>query len=409
MVSRLGKRADRESSNLRGSLADGEHATPGHDLPDSRSPVPDRVRSSVDRALEARPVVVIGAGQAGLSVAYYLQRLGLVPGRDLVILDRGPEPGGAWQFRWEALRLGSTHRVHDLPGMERIGLSFASADRRRPARDVVREYYGRYEEEFGLEVRRPEATRRVTSASFGDTGSPLVIETDRATERARVLVNATGTWGSPFVPYYSGRDRFRGVQIDTTEYVRAADFAGQQVLVVGGGTSAIGFLLELERVARSLTWATRRPVIYRDGEQLAFESAVEAVAEQDRAARAGMPLPSIVGGTGVQRTRRVVAGIERGVLRERGMFSAIEEDGVRWPDGSFTRADAIIWATGFRPELRHLAPLGLREREGGIAVVDGASLTDPRVFFAGYGPTASTIGANRSGRRIARAVIARLS
>ena len=112
-------------------------------------------------------------------------------------------------------------------------------------------------------------------------------------------------------------------------------------------------------------------------------------AEQDRAARAGRALPSIVGGTGVQRTRRVVAGIERGVLHERGMFSSIEPHGVRWPDGSYTRADAIIWATGFRPELRHLAPLGLREREGGVAVEDGASLTDPRVFFAGYGPTAS--------------------
>ncbi|ROQ00890.1 pyridine nucleotide-disulfide oxidoreductase [Rathayibacter sp. PhB93] len=363
----------------------------------------------MDSALDPRPVVVVGAGQAGLSVAYYLRRLGLRPGVDFVVLDRGPRAGGAWQFRWEALRLGSAHRVHDLPGMDRLGLSFATADRRRPARDVVTEYYEAYESAYELAVRRPVAVRGVSSATIGDRTAPLVVETDGGSERARILVNATGTWGSPFLPYYPGRDGFEGVQIDTTEYLRAADFAGQQVIVVGGGTSAIGFLLELERVARSLTWATRRPVVYRDGEQLALESAVEAVAEQDRAARAGRALPSIVGGTGVQRTRRVVAGIERGVLHERGMFSSIEPHGVRWPDGSYTRADAIIWATGFRPELRHLAPLGLREREGGVAVEDGASLTDPRVFFAGYGPTASTIGANRSGRRIARAVVARLS
>lgn len=369
----------------------------------------DRVGDAVDSALERRQVVVLGAGQAGLSVAYYLRRLGLVPGVDVVLLDRGPRPGGAWQFRWEALRLGSAHRVHDLPGMERLGLSFASADRRRPARDVVVEYYRRYEEAFELAVRRPEAVRSVTSATPGDRTADLVVESDKTVERTRLLVNATGTWGSPFVPYYPGRDRFAGVQIDTTEYVRAEDFAGRQVIVVGGGTSAIGFLLELERVVRSVVWATRRPVSYRDGEQLALESAMEAVAEQDRAARAGRALPSIVGGTGVQRTRRVVAGIERGVLSERGMFTSIEPDGVRWPDGTFSRADAIIWATGFRPELRHLAPLGLREREGGIAVVDGSSVTDPRIFFAGYGPTASTIGANRSGRRIARAVVAQLS
>ncbi|QWL31529.1 NAD(P)-binding domain-containing protein [Rathayibacter toxicus] len=354
-------------------------------------------------------VVVVGAGQAGLSVAYFLRRLGLVPGTDFVVLDRSPRPGGAWQFRWETLRLGSAHRVHDLPGMDRIGLSFTSADRRRPAREVVSEYYGRYEEAFELAVRRPEAVRLVTSATPEDTSSALILDTDCATVRSRILVNATGTWGSPFVPYYPGRHRFVGRQLDATEYVRAEDFAGQQVIVVGGGTSAIGFVLELERVVRSVTWVTRRPVVYSDGEQLALESALAAVAEQDDAARAGRALPSIVGGTGVQRTRRILAGIERGVLRERGMFASLEEQGVRWPDGSFGRADAIIWATGFRPELRYLAPLGLREREGGVAVADGASLTDPRIFFAGYGPTASTIGANRSGRMLARAVVARLS
>ena len=73
------------------------------------------------------------------------------------------------------------------------------------------------------------------------------------------------------------------------------------------------------------------------------------------------------------------------------------------------QADAIIWSTGFRPELRHLAPLKLREKEGGVAVGSGVSFKDPRVFFAGYGPQASTIGANRAGRMIARQVIATLS
>lgn len=349
-----------------------------------------------------RPVVIVGAGQAGLSVAYHLRRLGLASG--FVLLDRGPLPGGAWQFRWEALRLGSAHKVHDLPGMDRLGLSFEDADRRRPARDVVTEYYERYERAFELPVLRPVAVRRVSGAP----GEPLRIETDAGEWTARILVNATGTWGSPFVPFHRGRDVFRGRQLDTTQYVSAEEFADQQVVVVGGGTSAVGFLLELERVARSVTWATRRPVRFLDGDTLALESAHAAVAMQDAAAQAGEALPSIVSGTGVQRTRRIAAGIERGVLREREMFEAIEPEGVRWADGSFSRADAIIWATGFRPELRHLAPLRLREQAGGIAVADGASLTDPRIFFAGYGPTASTIGANRSGRRIARQVLTRL-
>jgi cation diffusion facilitator CzcD-associated flavoprotein CzcO len=91
------------------------------------------------------------------------------------------------------------------------------------------------------------------------------------------------------------------------------------------------------------------------------------------------------------------------------MFSSVEPDGIRWSNGAFQHADAIIWATGFRPELRHLAPLKLREKAGGITVGQGASWRNQRVFFAGYGPTASTIGANRAGRTIARQVIATLS
>jgi hypothetical protein len=113
--------------------------------------------------------------------------------------------------------------------------------------------------------------------------------------------------------------------------------------------------------------------------------------------------------TGVPRSRRIQAAIERGLLDPRPMFSAVEEHGVRFPDGTFQHADAIIWATGFRPELRHLAPLKLREQAGGITVGQGAATRNARVFFAGYGPTASTVGANRAGRTIARQVIATLS
>jgi hypothetical protein len=167
--------------------------------------------------------------------------------------------------------------------------------------------------------------------------------------------------------------------------------------------------LELETIAEELTWVSRRPIDFLEEGELNLEARAEAVAIQDEAARAGRALPSIVSGTGVPRTRRIQAGIDRGVLAARPMFSAIEPDGVRWANGSFQKADAIIWSTGFRPELRHLTPLKLREKEGGIVVAQGASWKDPRIFFAGYGPQASTIGANRAGRFIARQAIATLS
>src|SRR6195952_1096393 len=133
-------------------------------------------------------VVIIGAGQAGLSVAYYLQRLGVRSGVDQLVLDRGPGPGGAWQHRWSALRLGSAHRVHDLPGMRATGLSFETADRGRPARDVVTEYYDMYERYYGLDVRRPT----IVSAVY-DRGAELVVRTRDAEVVAKIVVNATGT------------------------------------------------------------------------------------------------------------------------------------------------------------------------------------------------------------------------
>jgi len=355
-------------------------------------------------------VLVIGAGQAGLSTVWYLLRGGLSMGTDVLVVDRAPAAGGAWQFRWQALRLGTAHRVDDLPGMAEMGLRFAEADQTRPARDVVSEYYRRWEAHHRIPVERPVAV-----VSVRDDGRDLVAvlrheDGSTRTVRSEVVVTATGTWGAPFVPWYPGRDTFRGRQIDTTQYRSAAEFRGQDVVVVGGGTSAIGFLLELDGVARSTTWCTRRPVAWAEGRAgLGLQAAVAAVAEQDAAARAGRSLPSIVSGTGVPVSRRIRAGIDRGVLRPWPMFTSIETDGVRMTDGSFRHADAIIWATGFRPELRHLRLLGLRTANGGPAVVDGMSQQDGRVFFAGYGPQASTIGASRAGRRIARQVLARLA
>ena len=99
----------------------------------------------------------------------------------------------------------------------------------------------------------------------------------------------------------------------------------------------------------------------------------------------------------------------RGVLVRRPMFSAITEQGVRWPDGSTVAADVILWATGFRSALDHLAPLQLRGDDGGI-VMAGRLATqvakDPRIHLVGYGPSASTIGANRAGGAAARELTA---
>lgn len=386
-------------------------------------------------APERTKVVVIGAGQAGLSVAYYLRRFELVADDDFVMLDRAPGAGGAWQHRWSSLRLGTAHRVNDLPGMAELGLSFDTADRDLPAKEVVADYYGRFEAHYDLRVHRPVDVRAVVNEGADlvvryEDLSPQPVEELKsrglfgrrrksfeapASQRApqheiatSFLVNATGTWGSPFVPFYPGMGEFAGRHMHTSDFVAAEEFRDQHVVVVGGGTSAIGFMLELENVAAELTWVSRRPIDWIHRQELDLEGASAAVAMQDEAARSGRALPSIVSGTGVPKSRRIAAGIERGLLVARPMFDRIEADRVVWggADSGMARADAIIWATGFRPELRHLSPLKLREKAGGVTVGQGAAWSDPRVFLAGYGPQASTIGANRAGRMIARQIMA---
>src|SRR5215212_4363370 len=99
-------------------------------------------------------IVVIGAGQAGLSSAYHLKRLGLAPVKGFVVLDHAPQPGGAWQFRWPSLTLSTVNRIHDLPG-----LPFAEAPggdaTEVEARVAVPQYFAAYEKAFSLPVYRP--------------------------------------------------------------------------------------------------------------------------------------------------------------------------------------------------------------------------------------------------------------
>ena len=346
-------------------------------------------------------IVVIGAGQAGLSSAYHLKKRGLMPHRGFVVLDQSSEAGGAWQFRWPSLRLSTVNRIHDLPGM-RFSEAVDTDATEVEASVAVPRYFAAYEEAFDLPVYRPVKVKVVC-----DRDGRFRIETDRGNLTARGVINATGTWETPYVPDYPGADRFRGRQLHTRDYRTAQEFAGRHVIVVGGGISAVQLLDEVSRVTTT-TWVTRRPPDFREG-PFTEERGRAAVALVEDRVRRGLPPRSVVSVTGLPVTPAVEAMRERGVLNRLPMFEEILDDGVRWPDGTVVRADVILWCTGFRSTLDHLAPLMLREPGGGITM-SGRLATqvakDPRVHLVGYGPSASTIGANRAGRAAATELMA---
>ncbi len=337
-------------------------------------------------------VAVIGAGQAGLSSAWALARQGFERGTGFVVLDADDGPGGAWQHRWPSLTLGSTHRVHDLPG-----LRFAAPSDHTPAVHSVPTYFAEYERRFDLPVRRPVRVRAVRRTD----DDRFLVETDSGDWTARAIVNATGSWTRPFVPHYPGQELFRGRQLHPVEYRSADEFAGQHVVVVGGGASATQLLGEISRAA-STTWVTRRPPVWREGP---FDEDLgrEVVAMVEEAVREGRRPGSVVGLTGLLvATPYIRDGLDRGVLERLPMFERITESGVEWADGRQVRADAVLWATGFRAAVQHLAPLHLRSGGGGIRM-DGTQVAgEPRIHLVGYGPSASTIGANRAGQAAAR-------
>jgi cation diffusion facilitator CzcD-associated flavoprotein CzcO len=350
-------------------------------------------------------VVVIGGGQAGLSAAYHLKKRGFVSAvdepdasRSFVVLDAEPAPGGAWQHRWESLRMATVNGIFDLPRFPKPEI-----DPDEPSRTAVPAYFAAFERHVGLPIVRPVQVTAVRRADERPDGE-LIVETDDGSWRTRAIINATGTWSNPVLPHYPGQERFRGRQLHTRDYGSADEFAGLSVAVVGGGISALQQLEEISRVA-TVRWYTRREPVFREGD---FRPEIEgrrAIAKVTADVEAGNPTGSVVSYTDLLWTPYAVAARERGALNRRPMFSAIEPDGVREADGSFAPVDAILWATGFKAALAHLDPLQLRNERGGITVRGTEVADEPRVHLVGFGPSQSTVGANRAGRQAAWALV----
>jgi putative flavoprotein involved in K+ transport len=334
-------------------------------------------------------VVVIGGGQAGLAAGYYLRRAQA----DFVILDAQPGPGGAWRHGWDSLRLFSPARYSPLPGWwmpDQPGEQFPTAAH-------VRQYLTDYETRYSLPVRRPVEVTAVTAEPDG-----LVVHTPGQTWRAQAVISATGSWRRPSWPRYPGAGLFTGSQLHTVSYRRPDPFAGQPVIVVGGGNSAAQILAEVSTVADT-TWVTLRPPRFLpddvDGRVL-----FDVATQRQVALRAGHSDPGGVTALGdIVITPGVRAARDRGVLTRLPMFDRLTPTGVAWANGQHRDAEVIIWCTGFTPDLAHLTSLGLSSVDGVPRTKGTESVDEPRLHLLGYGDwtgtaSATLIGASRTAK-----------
>jgi cation diffusion facilitator CzcD-associated flavoprotein CzcO len=350
--------------------------------------------SGTDRELRSRAldVVVIGGGQAALAVGFYLRRTGL----RFVILDDQRAPGGAWQHTWPSLRLFSPAQWSSLPGWM---LPHAADTDDYPTRDAVIGYLAEYERRYAPPVERPVHVDAVCEDRHG-----LVLETDSGAIRARAVVSATGTWSNPVRAEVPGRGVFRGRVLHSAHYSGAEPFAGQRDIVVGGGNSGAQIVAELSDIA-DVTWATREPPTFLpahvDGRYLfEQETARYRAIQEGRTPEPRQSLGDIV------LVPPVRAALARGDLGAVPMFARFTADGVVWSDGRKAPADAVIFATGFRPALAHLRPLGLVDASGRVAMAPNATTrvaANLPLWLVGYGEwtgfaSATLIGVGRSAR-----------
>lgn len=340
-------------------------------------------------------VVVIGGGQSGLAAGYHLRRLGI----EFVILDAQAAPGGAWQHTWDSLHLFSPAQYSSLPGR----LMPAQPGELYPDAGHVVDYLADYEKRYELPIQRGTWVESVHR-----DGEHLRVETDSGSWRARAAISATGTWTRPFLPAVPGRREYTGRQLHTVQYRSPAEFAGQRVIVVGGGNSGAQIAADLAG-ASELTWVTQRPPRYLaddiDGRAL-FDAATARRQDLD----AGRSDTGGVASLGdIVAVPPVRAARDAGLLHAKPMFTRLTATGVEWADGTRAEADTVIWCTGFRPALAPFASMRLRGARGHIATAGTRAVDEPRLHLLGYGDwtgpaSATLIGVGRPARDAAREI-----
>jgi putative flavoprotein involved in K+ transport len=311
-------------------------------------------------------VIVVGGGQAGLAIGYFLAQ----QGRAFTILEAEREPAAAWRARWDSLKLFTPLRYSSLPG-----LPFPGDPDSYPTRDEVAEYLTGYARHFELPVELGSRVR-----SIRRTNGTYLLEVDDRTYEADQVVVATGPFQVPFVPSIAERLDASVVQLHSTEYRTPQDIPEAPVLVVGGGNTGLQIAEELSasREVHVSIGSRQTPLPQRVlGRDLFWYLEATGLIRKTTASRIGRRLEG----------RDTLIGSSPRALRRRYGVQlhgrAVDAAGrvVSFDDGDTLDVGCVIWATGFRVDHSWI-DVPVFDGEGRVVHQRGVS-ESPGLYFLG--------------------------
>ncbi len=347
-------------------------------------------------AMSSTEAVIIGAGPAGLASAQQLLAVGVRP----LIFDKADAVGAVWRRHYDRLHLHTPRSLSALPG-----LPIPATYGRYPSRLHFIEYLENYAQEFGLKPTFGTVVRSVRRAGQG-----WRIEAGERSVEAPIVVVATGSADFPNVPSWPGMESFGGPILHSSAYRNAAPFAGKRVLVVGFGNSGAEIALDLCEASAEPTLAVRSPVRVLPRDLFGLPILSFSLAQRFLPARVAdtinapiirlavgalEPLGLKVAAKGptrmVKEDGRVpvldigaLAKIREGKIAVRGGVTRFALRSVAFEDGRSEPFDAVVLATGFKPDLRALLPdaRGVLDPNGRPLVSDQPT-AEPGLFFVG--------------------------
>jgi cation diffusion facilitator CzcD-associated flavoprotein CzcO len=347
--------------------------------------------------------IIIGAGPAGLATAAALRARGL----DAAILEKSDAVGAVWRRHYDRLHLHTDRARSGLPG-----LPMPKAYGRYPSRAQVIKYLDAYAANFALKP----VFKAAVSAIRRD-GGLWRAEAGVETRVAPIVVVATGLADFPYLPSWPGMQDFIGPILHSSLYRNPAPFAAKRVLIVGYGNSGAEIALDLSEADVDVALAVRGPVnvIPRElfGRPILAWGLAGRLFPARMADRINAPILGFAIGSidklGLKRSPKgplqsieedgrvpvidigTLEAIRQERIKLRGDVSSFSRDSVVFKQSPVERFDAVILATGFRPDLRPLLPdaKGVLS-DAGAPLVSGALTVEPGLFFCGAVP--STLG-----------------